>query len=693
MHVKVREGKKAMEAARSLEDINSDLQKRVQELECLYRIGPELEAEGDLGRTLRNSTAHLVRSLQYPEIARASIRLDDVEYSATPLVSQKIEKAFSSDIVVEGKKRGKVEVYYVEQAEFLDEEKKLITEISRRVSKAIERHELHTELQKYVRRLEELNEEKTRELEKSKKRYKDLFEDAPVPMLFSRFSGDIIKANRAFYQLFDYPEDGSVHLNFVKDNLYENPEVRRVIYKKLVEQGRLDNFELELIDRTGNPIPVSGSYIFIEIDGERCVESVYKDLRVRKELERKLIEHNENLEKNVRERTLDLENRKNLLMKKNQELMTLTEKLRESKSRLQILFNAITDTVTVIDSGLNILMSNQKVIGNKGKCYKKVFNREQPCEDCLVARVFEQKTSVRQEKEVDDGYYLLQAYPILDSGGNVTGALEISRVITKEKNLERQLLQADKLASLGQLVSGIGHEINNPNTFIRGNLYIIQEAMNDIFPILDQYHKSSPDTKIARLDYDIFRQSVPVLIDDMVQGANRIKGIVDGLRKFAKRDEGLLNETVNLNTITEACLRLADNQIRRTADVKVSLDQSLPSFVGNSQKLQQVIVNILINASQAIDKQRGTIHVISQFNEKEVVLRVRDDGKGMDERTVKQIFDPFFTTKRHQGGTGLGLSIAYGIIKEHQGRIEVESKVGVGTTFCIYIPRNPEAKP
>jgi len=176
----------------------------------------------------------------------------------------------------------------------------------------------------------------------------------------------------------------------------------------------------------------------------------------------------------------------------------------------------------------------------------------------------------------------------------------------------------------------------------------------------------------------------------MVQGANRIKGIVDGLKKFAKKDEGLLNETVDVNAITEACLRLADNQIRRTADVKVSLDPNLPPVVGNSQKLQQVIVNILINASQAINKPRGTLHVISQFSDKEVVLRVRDDGKGMDERTIKQMFDPFFTTKRQQGGTGLGLSIAYGIIKEHQGRIEVESKVGVGTTFCIYIPRSPE---
>lgn len=681
-----------MEATPTLQSVNSDLRKRIQELECLYSIGPEIEADGDLGRTLRNSTGHLIKSLQYPDIATASIWLDGIEYSVTPSAPQSVANTFSSDIIVEGKKRGRVEACYLDKAEFLAEEKKLISEVSRMVSKAIERHELHTELQKYVRKLEELVEEKTGELEKSKKRYKDLFEDAPVPMLFSDFNGDIIKANRAFYGLLGYPEDGSVHLNFVKDKLYENPDVRQVIYKKLREHGELDDFELTLIDREGKSIPVLGSYIFIDIDGERCIESVYKDIQLRKELERKLIEQNENLEKNVRERTLDLVNQKDLLIKKNQELVTLTEKLRESKSRIQILFNAITDTVTVIDSDLNILMSNQRTIGNKGKCYKKVFNREQPCEDCLVARVFEQKTSVRQEKEIDDGYYLLQAYPILDSDGNVTGALEFSRVITKEKNLERQLLQADKLASLGQLVSGIGHEINNPNTFIRGNLYIIQEAMNDIFPILDQYHKLNPDAKIARLDYDIFRQSVPVLIDDMVQGANRIKGIVDGLRKFAKKDEGLLNETVNLNTITEACLRLADNQIRRSAEVKVSLDPGLPSIVGNSQKLQQVIVNILINASQAIDKQRGTIHVISQFNEREVVLRVRDDGKGMEERTIKQIFDPFFTTKRHQGGTGLGLSIAYGIIKEHQGRIDVESKVGVGTTFCVYIPRSPQEK-
>lgn len=670
-------------------NIGKDLKKRRQELDCLYRTGVEIESDNDLAEILRNITKHLIAGLKVPENAASSIWFDGVEYSSLPQDRKHIGESFSSDIVVDGRKRGTVDIGYRKKEEFLEEEKQLITEIGRRLSKAIEKRELASKVQYSLRQVEDFMDEKTKEFEKSKNRYKNFFTDAPMPMLITLPNGDITKANRAFYRLFDYPEDGSVQLNMVRDKLYEKVEVRSVIFNILQQEGKLEDFEVTLLDRTGNPIPVIGSYIWIDVDGEMCVESVYKDLRIRKQLERKLIEQNENLERNVRERTLDLEKQKDLLLKKNQELMTLTEKLKESKTRLQTLFETITDTVTVIDKDFNILMSNRKAIGNKGKCYKKVLGQEHPCEDCLVKRVLEEKTSITLEKVIDHEHYLLRTYPIFNSSGEATGALEISRIITKEKNMERQLLQADKLASLGQLVSGVAHEINNPNTFIRGNLYIMQEAMNDIFPFLDKVYASNPDLKIARLNYDIFRQHVPVLIDDMAQGANRIKGIVDGLRKFAKRDEGLLNESVDLNAITESCLRLVDNQIRRTADVQVDLDAKLPIITGNSQKLQQVIVNILINASQAIEKSKGTIHVKSQYNDGEVILRVRDDGKGMDEKTVEQMFDPFFTTKRHQGGTGLGLSIAYGIIKEHKGRLDVESKVGVGTSFCICLPRNP----
>ncbi|HOF58285.1 MAG TPA: ATP-binding protein [Syntrophorhabdaceae bacterium] len=674
-----------------LKRIKENLEKRNRELACLYSVAAENRLDDNPEERLKAVTEHIMKGLQLPDTASVSIWLDEIEYTVKPIEKESVLETISFDIVVEGVKRGTVEIYFQEKTGLSEEEMRFIKEISLKVSNVIERRELAAELEQYVGRLKELVYEKTRELERSKKRYEDYFKDAPTPMLISDFNGDIMKANRAFYRLLQYPEDGSVHLNFVRDGLYENPAIRPVLFDKLKKDGFVESLEVSLLDRNGLPIPVIASYIIIDVDGVPCVESVYKDIRVRKELERRLIEHNENLERNVRQRTLDLENQKDLLLKKNNELVALTEKLRLSKLRLQTLFKAIPDTVAVIDANHNIVMANRNSIGNKGKCYKKIFNQTKVCEDCHISKVFNEKSSVKLERMIDNEYYLINAYPIYDSNNQVIGALEFSRVITKEKNMEQQLLQADKLASLGQLVSGIAHEINNPNTFIKGNLIIIQEALSDMLPIIDRAFESDPSLKIARLNYEIFRQSIPVLVDDMVQGANRIKGIVDGLRKFAKKDEGLLNEQVNVNNIIESCLRLVDNQIKRTSDVNVEFDPDLPEVIGNSQKLQQVVVNVLINASQAIDKPKGNIMVETyRQNAEEIVVKIRDNGKGMDEKTLKQIFDPFFTSKRHHGGTGLGLSIAYGIIKEHKGRIDVESKPGLGTTFYIHLPVSPK---
>lgn len=674
-----------------LKRIKENLEKRNRELACLYSVAAENRLDDNPEERLKAVTEHIMKGLQLPETASVSIWLDEIEYTVKPIEKESVLETISFDIVVEGVKRGTVEIYFQEKTGLSEEEMRFIKEISLKVSNVIERRELAAELEQYVGRLKELVHEKTRELERSKKRYEDYFKDAPTPMLISDFNGDIMKANRAFYRLLQYPEDGSVHLNFVRDGLYENPAIRPVLFDKLKKDGFVESLEVSLLDRNGLPIPVIASYIIIDVDGVPCVESVYKDIRVRKELERRLIEHNENLERNVRQRTLDLENQKDLLLKKNNELVALTEKLRLSKLRLQTLFKAIPDTVAVIDANHNIVMANRNSIGNKGKCYKKIFNQTKVCEDCHIIKVFNEKSSVKLERMIDNEYYLINAYPIYDSNNQVIGALEFSRVITKEKNMEQQLLQADKLASLGQLVSGIANEINNPNTFIKGNLIIIQEALSDMLPIIDRAFESDPSLKIARLNYEIFRQSIPVLVDDMVQGANRIKGIVDGLRKFAKKDEGLLNEQVNVNNIIESCLRLVDNQIKRTSDVNVEFDPDLPEVIGNSQKLQQVVVNVLINASQAIDKPKGNIMVETyRQNAEEIVVKIRDNGKGMDEKTLKQIFDPFFTSKRHHGGTGLGLSIAYGIIKEHKGRIDVESKPGLGTTFYIHLPVSPK---
>jgi len=669
--------------------IEHDLQERIKELECLYSIGSELESTKPLDKALRRIVKYLRDGFQFPEITVAEVKIDEKKYSSRKKSPKEKNKLIAS-VEVDNNERGYIKIFYEKDIGFLEEETKLIKEVARMISKAVEKRELQNELKKYVGKLEERVEEKTKELEKSKKRYENLFEYAPDGIVISTFEGNIVRANRAFYKMLRYPEEGNKELHYVKDNLYDDIEKDRpYIINKLKKDGHLENYEFNLRDKDGKPCPVIGSFNLIEVDGKLYDEGIFKDIRLRKELEQKLIEQNENLEKIVKNRTEDLEKQKNMQEKVNRELVSITEKLRESKNKLQTLFNAITDTVVMIDTNFNIQMSNRENIGEHGKCYEMVFNKNKKCDDCPGVKVFKEKRAVSVEKKIGEDYYLLQAYPVFTSDGEeVEAAIEFSRKITKEKNMELQLLQADKLASLGQLVSGIAHEINNPNTFIRGNILIIKEALDDILPILDKYYKENQDLKIARLKYDMFRENVPILVDDMVKGAERIKNIVDDLRKFAKRDEGLLTDEVDINHVVESCLRLAKNQIKRNANVKMDLDLNIPVIKGNNQKLEQVIVNMLINSSQAIKKERGTIAISTKYDSQknEVIVKISDDGKGMDDHTVKQIFNPFFTTKRNKGGTGLGLSIAYGIIKEHKGRIDVNSQPRKGTTFYIYLP-------
>ena len=257
--------------------------------------------------------------------------------------------------------------------------------------------------------------------------------------------------------------------------------------------------------------------------------------------------------------------------------------------------------------------------------------------------------------------------------------------------MEQQLIQSDRLASLGQLVSGIAHEINNPNTFIRGNIGIVAEAMETILPMLDDHAEKNIDFKIARLPYKYFRKNIPILLSDMQKGADRIMNIVSDLRKFARRDEGHLDEDVDFNLVIESSLRLVHNQVKRTANINLDLAEKIPTIKGNVQKLEQVMVNIIINASHAIEQKNngemGNIYIKTfLYSNNKLYVQIKDDGTGMTNDVKKRIFDPFFTTKKARQGTGLGLSIAYGIIEEHGGTISVDSWPGEGSEFKIVLP-------
>ena len=419
-------------------------------------------------------------------------------------------------------------------------------------------------------------------------------------------------------------------------------------------------------------------------------KSLRDNLALKQKEEAQYAERLRELESEIQSRTRELEEQRQKLGTVNSYLDRVNRDWEESKIRLETIFKAIPDAVALIDRQRTVLMTNRENVPAGNKCYSTFFDQNAPCKDCRLSRIVQGKTPLTIEIKHDDVYYEVNALPILSPEHEVEGIIEFYRDVTTERTYEQQLQQADKLASLGQLVSGIGHEINNPNQFIRGNIKIIQQAFEGILPILDEYYAGHPDLKIARLKYDFFREHIMVLVNDMAHGSERIKGIVEGLKRFAKRDEGLLIDSVDVNTILDAARRLVHNQVHTSADIELELAPGLPIITGNSQKIEQVVVNLLINAAQAMPEgRRGSIRVSTRAEEGGIVIEVKDNGQGMSERTVKRIFEPFFTTHRADGGTGLGLAIAYKIIDEHGGTITVTSKLDVGTTFRIFLPNKP----
>jgi signal transduction histidine kinase len=458
----------------------------------------------------------------------------------------------------------------------------------------------------------------------------------------------------------NYQEKGSIVVGYLTDGQEMLPEEQ----KMLNEIGRVLNLALEK-------------------------KEMAQRVALTREEEEKHRLHLHKLEADIERREAEMEEQRQKLSTAKSYLTRANRTWTETSNRLDTMFKAIPDEVMLIDLNLNVVMSNQDGIKPGEKCYRAYFNRNTPCEDCRIKSIVKDKTPITTYMRKDEKHLQLHTLPVFNDNEEVDGILEFYRDVTLEKTYEQQIQQADKLASLGQLVSGIGHEINNPNQFIRGNVKIVKQAFEDIMPIMDKHAEENPDLKIARLPYGFFKDHIMTLIDDMSHGSERIKGIVDGLRSFARRDEGQLIDTVDINTLIGATARLVETEVHKRAEIELNLATDLPSFKGNSQKIEQVLVNLIVNAAQAIpDDKKGLVKVTTCKDAQNISVQVCDNGKGIDNKTRKQIFDPFFTTKRTKGGTGLGLSISYRIIEEHGGTISVDSEVDRGTTFTILLPIN-----
>jgi len=283
-----------------------------------------------------------------------------------------------------------------------------------------------------------------------------------------------------------------------------------------------------------------------------------------------------------------------------------------------------------------------------------------------------------------------------DSNGNVLYYDGLINDITELKKAEflaaskqNQLIQADKMVALGTMVSGIAHEINNPNNFILLNAQFMQKVWTDISPILKEYFENQGDFAMAGIPYSSAKEKMEKSIESIIDGTMRIQKITRSLTDFARKDSGELDQDVDLNHVIEGSIIITQNLIKKSTDkFLVNYDRSVPIFKGNMQQLEQVLINIISNACHSLTNRDQYIIISINYDDvkKTTTIEIRDDGSGIDEENIKYIFDPFFTTKRNSGGTGLGLYISYNIVKSHGGELILKSEKGKGTICSIVLP-------
>lgn len=273
---------------------------------------------------------------------------------------------------------------------------------------------------------------------------------------------------------------------------------------------------------------------------------------------------------------------------------------------------------------------------------------------------------------------------------------ELTELNVQLGKAQEQLVQSEKLASIGQLAAGVAHEINNPIGYIFSNFGTLENYLGQLFKILNSYEEAeqhihstavADDLKLIReeIELDFLKEDIPVLMQESKEGIARVRKIVQDLKDFSRVENSQDWQWANLHQGIDSTLNIVNNEIKYKADV-VREYGNIPEIECLPSQINQVIMNLVVNASHAIEKDRGTITIRTWAAADTVNLEITDNGSGIPKEVVSRIFDPFFTTKPIGKGTGLGLSLSYGIIQKHDGQIQVSSEPGKGTTFTIVLP-------
>jgi C4-dicarboxylate-specific signal transduction histidine kinase len=442
------------------------------------------------------------------------------------------------------------------------------------------------------------------------------------------------------------------------------------------------------------------------IEAKRRLEEENAE-RVRAETE--LRKAHQELEERVLRRTSELSLTNEKLIAEIAERIRVEKQLQQSKSMLQEVFDGIPDSLMLVDRHMGLKMINksaaayyrvekhQDVAGKR--CYE-VAGKSTFCEGCRIREAvmngvknsFERQGFMNPERIEQ-----VTIYP-LNSNGDGSGD-SIIRVIdiTENRLFERQLIQSEKMSSLGVMVSSVAHEINNPNNFISFNIPILKDYIEELVPIIDRFAAKRPDLEFCHMSYREFREDLFKLMDNIKNGAARISSFVSNLREFSQSDADLLKKNVDFKSVVEKVIAICGKKLNRTVNsIELNIPPNLPRIYTAPHAIEQVLLNLLINAAQAADKEDSRVILnisIGSTLQDHLIIDVIDNGGGIDDASKDRLFDPFYTTRMADGGTGLGLYVCHNLIQGLGGRIEVQSQPGKGSKFTVILPHKDSDRP
>ncbi|MCP4348544.1 MAG: PAS domain S-box protein [Desulfobacterales bacterium] len=586
-----------------------------------------------------------------------------------------------------------------------------------------EQDRLNEELRVLNTELEIRIEERTRDLNVARERLEFLIAQSPA-IIYSadpayEFETTFISKNLKLFQghsserYYNYPHfwmsiADSENIEGAIDWAEDIDEAIKQINNSLAKKGSFE-VEYRLKNQDGSHCWVQDRGRLVHDRNGNALELVgcMLDVTSRRQAEEELDKYRHQLEELVKERTVELEKEIEERKRIEQSLRESEDKARKAYSELDQIFNSAGDGMCLIATDFNVIRINRTLYEMFGwdknqvsgkKCYELFSNDKCHSPGCCMHAVLSGQTRVEYDTSAvfEDGSKRLfsnTATPFHDSNNKLVGIVVnvndiTERVLAREQARirEQQLIQADKLASLGILVSGVAHEINNPNGVIMLNAAMLSKFWKEVEHILDNHCHAQGDYKLGGVPFSKLKKRIPYLFEQLGESAKRIKRIVGELKDFARLDISDMSGSVDINDVVKTAVNLVSNKIKKSTG-KFSIRFFPGSLIarGNFQRLEQVFINVLINACESLtDISQGISVTVSEDKDTcSAVVRILDHGVGIDKEDLNHIFDPFFTTKRSSGGTGLGLSVTHGIIEEHNGKISFDSVQGKGTECTI----------